>query len=51
MDELIELSLGASRDTGKQLKVLEHMYQDKDHPYILNMPNSLYLKGLLFQVM
>lgn len=51
MDELIELSLGASRDTGKQLKVLEHMYQDKDHPYVLNMPNSLYLKGLLFQVM
>jgi 23S rRNA (cytosine1962-C5)-methyltransferase len=51
MDELIELSLGASRDTGKQLKVLEHMYQDKDNPYILNMPNSLYLKGLLFQVM
>lgn len=50
MDELVELSLGASRDTGKQLKVLEHMYQDKDHPYILNMPNSLYLKGLLFQV-
>ena len=43
MDELIELSLGASRDTGKQLKVLEHMYQDKDHPYVLNMPNSLYL--------
>lgn len=50
MNELIELSLGASRDTGKQLKVLEHLYQDKDHPYVLNMPNSLYLKGLLFQV-
>ncbi len=51
MDELIEISLDASRDTGKQLKVLEHMYQDKDHPYLLNMPNSLYLKGLLFQVL
>ena len=50
MDELIEISLDASRDTGKQLKVLEHLYQDKDHPYVLNMPNSLYLKGLLFQV-
>ncbi len=50
MDELIDLSLAASRDTGKQLKVLEHLYQDKDHPYLLNMPNSLYLKGLLFQV-
>lgn len=49
MDELIETSLNASRDTGVQLKVLEHMYQDKDHPYVLNMPNSLYLKGLLFQ--
>lgn len=50
MDELIALSLDASRDTGVQLKVLEHLYQDKDHPYILNMPNSLYLKGLLFEV-
>jgi len=50
MNELIELSLGASRDTGRQLKVIEHLYQDKDHPYVLNMPNSLYLKGLLFQV-
>lgn len=50
MDELMQISLDASRDTGKQLKVLEHMYQDKDHPYVLNMPNSLYLKGLLFQV-
>lgn len=49
MDDLIELSLEASRDTGIQLRVLEHLYQDKDHPYILNMPNSLYLKGLLFQ--
>jgi len=50
MDELKEICLDASRDTGKQLKVLEHMYQDKDHPYVLNMPNSLYLKGLLLQV-
>ena len=50
MDELIEICLDASRDTGTQLKVLEHMYQDKDHPYVLNMPNSLYLKGLLLQV-
>jgi len=50
MDELIEVCLDASRDTGMQLKVLEHMYQDKDHPYILNMPSSLYLKGLLLQV-
>lgn len=49
MDELIEISLAATRDTGVQLKVLEHLYQDKDHPYMLNMPNSLYLKGLLFQ--
>lgn len=49
MDELIALSLDASRDTGVQLRVIEHLYQDKDHPYVLNMPNSLYLKGMLFQ--
>ncbi len=51
MDDLLNLSLEASRDTGRQLKVLEHLYQDKDHPYVLNVPNSLYLKGLLFQIM
>ncbi|PHR58061.1 MAG: methyltransferase [Arcobacter sp.] len=50
MDDLKEICLDASRDTGKQLKVLEHMYQDKDHPYVLNTPNSLYLKGLLLQL-
>ncbi|NOR58316.1 MAG: class I SAM-dependent rRNA methyltransferase, partial [Sulfurimonas sp.] len=49
MDELIALCLDASRDTGVQLRVIEHLYQDKDHPYVLNMPNSLYLKGMLFQ--
>jgi len=47
LDDLKNISLDVSKDTGFQLEVIEHMYQDIDHPYILNIPNSLYLKGLL----
>ncbi len=49
LDDLKKVSLEVSKDTGFQLEVMEHMFQDIDHPYILNIPNSLYLKGLLLR--
>jgi len=49
MEDLKKVSLEASKDTGYQLEVIKHLYQDNDHPYILNVPNSLYLKGLLLR--
>ncbi|WP_456402281.1 class I SAM-dependent rRNA methyltransferase [Persephonella sp.] len=30
-----------------KIEILKHLFQDLDHPYILNIPNSLYLKGFL----
>jgi len=50
MDDLKDVALKASKDTKKRLKVVGHLYQDIDHPYILNMPFSLYLKGVLFKI-
>jgi 23S rRNA (cytosine1962-C5)-methyltransferase len=32
-----------------RIKILEHLFQDVDHPYLINFPQSLYLKGLLAQ--
>ncbi|WP_200762348.1 class I SAM-dependent rRNA methyltransferase [Nitrosophilus alvini] len=49
MDDLKDIALKASKDTGIRLEVMEHLYQDTDHPYILNIPHSLYLKGILFK--
>ncbi len=49
MEDLINVSLSAAQDTGNILEIVEFMYQDLDHPILLNMPNTLYLKGILFQ--
>ncbi|BCD60141.1 MULTISPECIES: class I SAM-dependent rRNA methyltransferase [unclassified Nitratiruptor] len=50
MDDLVQIVLKAAKDNHKRVEVLAHMYQDIDHPYILNNPFSLYLKGLLVRV-
>ncbi len=49
MEDLKDTALSASKDRKTPVEIVEHMYQDIDHPYILNIPNSLYLKGFLFR--
>ncbi len=49
-EELNRVLLFSSFKTKKKITVLEHMYQDIDHPIVLNIPNSLYLKGYLVKV-
>lgn len=39
--------LEAAADRGCRVEVLEHLFQDRDHPQVLNVPMSLYLKGFL----
>ncbi|HOH45435.1 MAG TPA: class I SAM-dependent rRNA methyltransferase [Syntrophales bacterium] len=39
--------LEAAADRGCRIEILEHFFQDRDHPQILNVPMSLYLKGFL----
>jgi 23S rRNA (cytosine1962-C5)-methyltransferase len=41
--------LEAATDRGCRIEILEHLYQDLDHPHVLNIPMSLYLKGFLLR--
>lgn len=49
-DDLKRVLLFASSKIKKEIRVLEHLYQDIDHPYIVNIPNSLYLRGYLIKL-
>ncbi len=49
LDDLQSLCLEASADSRSKLNVTDFLFQDEDHPYVLNIPQSLYLKGLLFR--
>jgi len=46
-DDLRAALLEAAENRGCRIEVLEHLFQDRDHPQILNIPMSLYLKGFL----
>jgi len=50
MEDLKKVVLEASKHTKKVIQIQEHLYQDIDHPYILQNPFSLYLKGILFKM-
>ncbi|HTZ39393.1 MAG TPA: class I SAM-dependent rRNA methyltransferase [Syntrophales bacterium] len=41
--------LEAAADRGCRIEIVEHLFQDLDHPHILNIPMSLYLKGFLLR--
>ena len=47
--ELLDISLSSSIALGVSLEVVEFLKQDIDHPYLLNVPSSLYLTGLLLK--
>ena len=40
----------AALDSGREAQILKFLSQDKDHPIVLNIPESEYLKGLLLKV-
>jgi len=48
---LFEILADASLDTGKTLRVLERRTQASDHPILLTVPETLYLKCLIFEVL
>lgn len=50
LDDLKKASLEAAGEADCRLEILEHLFQDQDHPFILNIPQSQYLKGLLFRM-
>ncbi len=46
MDDFQAIILDAARDARRALKVTHYFHQAKDHPVILSIPETLYLKGL-----
>jgi 23S rRNA (cytosine1962-C5)-methyltransferase len=47
---LLEVIASAALDCGKQLRVLERRTQARDHPILLTVPETHYLKCLIFEV-
>lgn len=48
--ELLQIVAEAALETGKTLRVLERRTQAADHPILLTVPETLYLKCLLVEV-
>jgi len=48
---LLELIAEASLDVGRTLRVLERRTQAQDHPILLTVPETHYLKCLIFEVL
>jgi len=48
---LLEIVATASLDAGLTLRVLERRAQSQDHPILLTVPETLYLKCLILEVM
>lgn len=48
---LLEVVAEAALDAGKTLRVLERRVQAQDHPILLTVPETLYLKCLILQVL
>ena len=47
--DLLDLALSSSIIDNCYLEVVEILKQDIDHPYMINIPNSLYLTGVLLK--
>ena len=47
---LLELVAEAALDAGRTLRVLERRTQSQDHPILLTVPETLYLKCLILEV-
>jgi 23S rRNA (cytosine1962-C5)-methyltransferase len=48
---LLEVVAAAALDCGKRLRVLERRTQARDHPILLTVPETHYLKCLIFKVL
>jgi 23S rRNA (cytosine1962-C5)-methyltransferase len=49
--DLLEVIAGASLDVGRSLRIIERRTQAQDHPILLTVPETLYLKCLIFEVL
>jgi 23S rRNA (cytosine1962-C5)-methyltransferase len=51
LDMLQEMIRFAANDVGKRLRVINITFQPEDHPWILQMPETLYLKTIYLEVL
>jgi 23S rRNA (cytosine1962-C5)-methyltransferase len=49
--DLLQVVAEAALDTNRQLRVLERRTQSQDHPILLTVPETHYLKCMIFQVL
>lgn len=47
--DLLDTLYEALRDTSSIVRYVDTLHQDLDHPYLVNIPTSFYLKGFLVQ--
>lgn len=50
LDILIQAVAETARELRVTVKIVKHLFQDSDHPFLATFPPSLYLKGLLCHV-
>ncbi|MCS7262105.1 MAG: class I SAM-dependent rRNA methyltransferase [Aquificaceae bacterium] len=50
-EHLLQTLLEACADTRRQVRVVGESFQDLDHPWVLQIPNTLYLKGIYVEVL
>ena len=50
LSDFMEVIAAAARDAHKSLRILENRAQAKDHPILLGVPETYYLKCLIFNV-
>jgi 23S rRNA (cytosine1962-C5)-methyltransferase len=50
LNELLETVQRASADLGRQARLLEIQTQAQDHPILMSMPETWYLKGLVLEL-
>jgi 23S rRNA (cytosine1962-C5)-methyltransferase len=51
LDLLLEVIRFSANDTGKKLRIVNITFQPDDHPWILQMPETLYLKTVYLEVL
>ena len=49
-DMLVEAVKEAAHEAGTRVRVLERIIQSRDHAVLINVPETLYLKGLILQI-
>lgn len=49
-EHLLDVLWDSAKDVRRYLRVVNRSFQDLDHPWLIQMPNTLYLKGVYVEV-